>query len=356
MSRSRGMGDDTERFGRDVDRLLAGQPLAEGPDDAYQADLELARLLGRAQFVPDLRFKSRLRSHLLHQLYENEEGKEIRIMSPIRVFRSLVRPLLVAGVSAVIVLGVVFAVSPDVRAAAQQLWVSFVEVDSPWALLPAAQKHPAAPPEVTAEGGDVASAGRAGVPSAEAQPSTGKPEPPASQPESSAAEGLPVPDVQPTRALLSLEEAQAKVDFEIQMPAALPEGYSFLGAMPMPEPPAGVPDVGVEPPADLPKTRPPQAVTLLFSHADGGTLTLSEMRVSGRAPAGVPLPAGGASVQDVTVNGQPAQYVEGRWTEDGWVSGGHYQLHWQDAEGLMFDLVSNELALEALLAVAESLE
>ena len=88
----------------------------------------------------------------------------------------------------------------------------------------------------------------------------------------------------------------------------------------------------------------------------GGTLTLSEMHVSGRAPADVPLPAGEASVQDVTVNGQPAQYVEGRWTADGWVSGGHYQLHWQDAEGRMFDLVSNKLVLEALLAVAESLE
>ena len=88
MSRSRGMRDDTERFVRDVDRLLAGQPVEETADDAHQADLELADLLSRAQFVPDPRFKLHLRSQLLHQLYE----KEVKRMSPMRVFRSLVRP------------------------------------------------------------------------------------------------------------------------------------------------------------------------------------------------------------------------------------------------------------------------
>ena len=55
------------------------------------------------------------------------------------------------------------------------------------------------------------------------------------------------------------------------------------------------------------------------------------------------------------VNGQPAQYVEGLWTPNGWVTEGNRQLHWQ-AEGIMFDLISSTLGLNDLLAVAESVD
>jgi hypothetical protein len=351
MSRSRDRYDEVERFARDVDLLLAGQPVAGTSDDAYRADLSLVHLLNRARFVPDPRFKSRLRSHLLHQLYEKEE---VKTMSIVKVFRSLVRPALVAGLSAMIVLGVMFAVSPDVRAAAQEWLARFVEVDSPWALLPSAEeqlvaeKQPALPPVPAA-------------PSAETEDraSSGKTVPTSPEGESltiEELEELSVPDVQPNRELLSLKDAQAGLDFKIRVPSVLPEGYSFLGVMPLPEPPAQTPNTGIEPPADLPKVKPPQVATLLFSNAAGEMLPLSEVRLSGSGPAEVPLPVGGEGVRDVTVNGQPAQYIEGRWTRDGWVSGDHYQLHWQDAEGIMYDLISRTLGLEELLVVAESIE
>jgi hypothetical protein len=81
ISRGTGKDEDTERFVRDVDRLLADQPGEEEfTDDAYQADLEVANLLGRVQFTPDPRFRSRLRSHMLHQLSD----EEVQRMSPMR--------------------------------------------------------------------------------------------------------------------------------------------------------------------------------------------------------------------------------------------------------------------------------
>jgi hypothetical protein len=154
---------------------------------------------------------------------------------------------------------------------------------------------------------------------------------------------------------VSLEEAQAGLDFEILVPAALPEGYSFLGAAPRPEPPSGL--GGADPPADLPKAKPPQVAILVFGNSDGDVLMLSEALINDPAPGpgAVPLPAGEGSVQEVTVDGQPAQYIEGLWGPSGWVAEGHHQLHWQ-AESIMFDLVSATLGLDDLLAVAESIE
>jgi hypothetical protein len=358
MSRSisRGMGkdEDTERFVRDVDRLLADQPVEEEfTDDAYRADLEVANLLGRVQFTPDPRFRSRLRSHMLHQLSD----EEVQRMSPMRIFRSLVRPVLVAGLSAVVVLAVVFAVSPAVRAAAQEaaqeLVARFVEVDSPWALLlggeegPALPDAPAGPGEMPdVEGLDVEPPWAQGVPSVPGY--EGGPD----------IEKLDLSEVPASGGLLSLEEAQADLDFEIRVPSVLPEGYSFLGVMAPPELAAELPDLGIESPAGVPRIEAPQSAILIFGNAAGERLTLSEldMRLLGQPPGEIPLPAGSGAVQDVTVNGQPAQYVAGRWTEDGWVFDGHYLLHWQGAEGIMYDLISHVLDLEQLLPVAESIE
>ena len=355
MIRSRGTGKDrdTERFVRDVDRLLADQPVEEEfTDDAYRADLEVANLLGRVQFAPDPRFRSRLRSHMLHQLSD----EEVQRMSPMRVFRSLVRPVVVAGLSAVVVLAVVFAASPDVRAAAQEtargLVARFVEVDSPLALLFPQENEAALPTTLPAPDGQV---------------SVGEGQPPElggielGELPGLSNEGveidpgqLALPDA-PSPELVSLEEAQAGLDFEILMPSALPEGYSFLGAAPRPEPPSGL--GGADPPADLPKMKPPQVAMLVFGNSAGDVLMLSEMLINdpAPAPAEVPLPAGEGSVQEVTVNGQPAQYVEGMWSPSGWVAEGHHQLHWQ-AGGIMFDLISPTLGLDDLLTVAESLE
>jgi hypothetical protein len=275
-----------------------------------------------------------------------------------KVFRSLVRPVLVAGLSAVLVLAVVFAASPDVRAAAQETardWVArFVEVDSPWALLFPQEKGAALPTTLPAPDGQVADAVSVG----EGQlPELAEGELPALSNEGVEIEPgqLPLPDALPGRELVSLEEAQAGLDFEILMPSALPEGYAFLGAAPRPEPPSGL--GGADPPPDLPKAKPPQVAMLVFGNSAGDVLMLSEALINDPAPvpAEVPLPAGEGSVQEVTVNGQPAQYIEGMWSPSGWVSEGHHQLHWQ-AGGIMFDLISPTLGLDDLLAVAESLE
>ena len=378
MSRSRDMHDESRRFAQDVDALLAGQPAEareQTADDAYQGDLALAHLLGRAGFVADPRFRSRLRSHLLYQLHDRKE-MEVRTMSPIRMFRSLARSALVAGLSAALVLGVVFAASPDARASAQDFLARFVEVDSPWALLLGAEKGPASRgvvpgTEMIDSGGpgDEATGGPGPVPGVGATESRGDGEGGLELP---SLEELPVPDELASRELASLEAAQTGLSFEIRMPSVLPDGYSLLGAMPRPDLPTVLPDLGIRPPAEAgvelgevqsppgvkPPTgvQPPQSVTLIFGNAAGETLTLSEMHMTGlEPPGGVALPAGRGSVQEVTVNGQAAQYVEGRWTENGWVSDGLHQLHWQDGD-MVYDLVSLTLGLDELLRVAESID
>jgi hypothetical protein len=355
MKRSKDMYDKAEQFARDVDRLLAGQPVAESTDDADRADLALVDLLSRAHFVPDPRFESHLRGNLLRQLYE----KEAKTVSPIKVFRSLARSALVAGLSAALVLGVALAVSPDVRAAAQGWLARFIEVDSPEELLSVRKERPALPGAETGAGAGIVPEPAGEGPTLQAATSLDGDSDeimPLGPEANSQAPPVPVPGMQPSRELLSLEEAQANVDFEIRVPAALPEGYSFLGVAPRPESPGDLPDIGIEPPADLPKIEPPQMAMLLFGNAAGDLLTLAEVRRASPAPVEVPLPAGRGSLQEVTVNGQEAQYIEGMWTADGWTSSGHHQLHWQDTEGITYDLISRTLGLEELLPVAESIE
>jgi hypothetical protein len=347
MNHSRGTRDEAERFAQDVDSLLADQPVAETSDDAYQADLALVRLLSQGRFVPDPHFRCRLRNQLLNQLCE--ERKELKTMSPIKVFRSLARPVIVASLSAVIVLGAVLAISPDARAAAQEMWVRFVEVDSPWALLPRGAEQP----EMERRS-DSATAPTVPSTMEDGGAEAGAPLPPSDL--ESGAKELPVPGAQPTRKLISLEEAQAGLNFKIRVPSVLPDGYVFRGIVPQPELPTNPPDIGVAPPDDLPKIERPQTAMLIFGNAADEILILSEVLTNDPGHLAVTLPAGKGGVQDVMINDQPAQYVEGRWTEDGWVASGNYQLHWQSEDGIMYDLTSSTLGLETLLPVAESIE
>jgi hypothetical protein len=329
---NRSQYEESNRFAEDVDRLINGQPVTESSDEAYKADLDLAQRLNKANFVPDPNYKTGLRVRLLNQL--NDEKKEVKPM-----IGKLLRSALVAGVSALLLFVVVFAVSPDVRAASQELVARFVEVDSPLDLLPSSDR-PTAPKPGDLDEEVISGADTLPRPS-------GKPESPAGL--------LPqIPEAVPTHNLISLEEAQAGLEFTIRMPTVLPEGYSFVGAVPRPELPAGILEGPIEPPDDLPRSEAPQTAMLIFRNADGDVLMLSEVKMLAQVPGDVPLPAG--NVQNVTVNGQPAQYVDGMWSENGWVSGGFYQLHWQGADGIMYDLSSTTLTLDTLLTVAESIQ
>jgi hypothetical protein len=259
--------------------------------------------------------------------------------------QSLLRPALVAGVSAVLLFAILTIVSPEVRAATLGWLTQFVEVDSPQALQPSIDK-PAG----------VSAAGEAATINPEATSTTGLPKPDSLKISGQSAE-LPVPDAQPSRELISVEAAQAEVDFKIGVPSTLPAGYSVLGVVPKPK----ASDLKVQPPADLPKADLPKAAqlqvaTLIMSNSAGDMLTLSEARMTSSVPADVSLPAGKGSVQNVTINGQSGQYVEGMWTDKGWVATGLHQLHWQDANGITFDLISSKLGLNDLLAIAESIQ
>ncbi len=349
---------ETERFVEDVERALADQPVPVSEDMEYQADLGFARLLGACHFMPDQRFENRLRHTLLDRLYEQ---KEMIKMSPLKIFRSVVRPMLMAAGVLVLLFGVLFAASPDIRAAAMKLVARFVEVDS----------LDVVPPEPVALSGKTV-ASDPPVPSSLSPDHSAASSRSSSQPEvsevssSRSTQGsdqasvlvsdpptLSVATV-PSREFISLEDAQSELDFTIRVPAVLPEGYEFLGVAARPELPNTLPDIGVELPDGLPKVELPQSTILVFSNASGELLTLSEMYVTHASP-GASLPAGRGGVQEVEVSGQSAQYVAGRWTEAGWVADGFYRLHWQDGD-ILYDLSSHTLALDALLPVAESIE
>lgn len=357
--RSRENYNEAEQFTRDVDALLAGQNIS-GTSEDCQADLALAKMLSQLHFVPGSRFESRLRGQLLDQLYDKKV--EVDKMSVLRMFRSLLRPMVVAGISAMLVLGVVFVVSPEARASARELVARFVEVDSPRSLL-----------SETGERGEFVVDDQPKVSSPSGESVNAPESPDANSGETVVITGdqdvgrvvvpeeMPAPEslgVEPSSELISLEEAQAELDFEIRTPSVLPAGYSFWGVVPSPDLPSTLPDLGIdipEPSDDLPKVKPPQSVILVFGNDAGERLNLSEMYVTDRGPSEVSLPAGEGSVQKVMVNGQPAQYIAGQWTEDGWVADGQHRLHWQEGD-ILYDLTSRTLSLEELLAVAESIE
>ena len=321
-----------EQFAEDVDRLYTGETPIESGDEAYQADLELANLLNRTSFTPSQAYKTQLHVQLIDQLYQQHQPKEVRPMLP-----KFLRSALVAVVAAVLLFAVVFAASPDARAATQQLVARFVGVDFVQDLLPGGEAVPNGPPSgVSIAGGDDAS---------------GRPQSPAGSVPLLPGDTLPRTD------LVTLDEAQADLQFTIKLPGYLPEGYSLMGVSPQPELPDFNPPGGQAPaPADLPKLAPMQVARLVFGNGGGDMLTLSQAKMPENIPGEVPLPVGQGAVQDITVNGQPAQFISGTWTESGWTEGGFYQLHWLGADGITYDLASSVLGLEELLAIAESIQ
>jgi hypothetical protein len=323
-------------FAQDVDRRINSQPVPDAvvstppTDKEYQADLEFAEQLHKLQFTPQPSFQTRLHAHLVDQLHTTKEVKPM--------FAKLFRSFLVAGTAALLLFVVVFAVSPDVRAASQEFVGRFAEADSPWAFLIRTNKPN--PPEPGTLGQRV-------VPG---DPENTKP----GIPENISPYQVHSRDSVQRSDLISLEEAQKGLDFTILVPSVLPDGYSFMGVMPRPDTLPAAPGGSIQPPADLPKSPTPQFAVLLYSNSAGDLLTLSQRKLDSDLSA-PPLPAGPDSIQEVTVNGQPAQYIEGSWTENGWSNDGNHLLTWQTANGLMVELFSRTLGLEQLLIVAESI-
>jgi len=178
-----------------------------------------------------------------------------------------------------------------------------------------------------------------------------------------------LPQVPSTPPLVSLEQAQANVDFKIRMPSSLPDGYEFEGAAAPPglprgagtvpgrpkppelppnmAPPPGLPNAG-NPPVDPEKIKPPQRVILIFGNAAGELLFLAEAGPSEVPASGIEKrPAGQARVEELTVNRQRAQYLEGSLT---------HHLRWQGADGIRYDLTSHLLGKTELLRIAESIK
>lgn len=326
--------DENKHFEQDLEQVFTGQPMPETQDEAYQADLELADLMSRARYVPAAAYKTRLHVHLIDQLFPTKEVKPM--------FFKIVRSVMVTVVAALLLFVIVFAASPDARAATQQFVNRFVEASSPWNAAPGG-KQPTAPGDQALE---VGSQNPAGIKPGSASENGGS------------APGISGVVPQPGQKnalsdLISLDEAQKGIDFTILMPSTLPDGYTFQGVMPRPQVPENVPGSDIQPPADMPKMQLPQLAILVFKNADGEILTLSER--TNVKDIGIQLPVGEGSMQDVSINGNPGQFVQGMWTQGGWSTEGNYFLTWT-SNGYTLELNSRVLGLDQLLAVAESIQ
>jgi hypothetical protein len=285
----------------------------------------------------------------------------------------------------VVVLLGTLAISPTARAQAQQLFARFVAVDSPEAFM-AEQiskqraEREAAQSGVTPAGdtSDTAAAGKGevvqgsegenSVTPAEPTQDTDRPSyldqkqpfpgivddwrpdaPLASIPDDVVLPTHPRGNSLAASNLASLEEAQSKVSFTIHTPTWLPDGYSLQGVM-VPPDLSNTLNLPARP-ANAPQLPAPTLATLNFSNGTD-TFILSQVQrpqVEG-GPARemlLPIPNDRGSVQEITIKGQSAQYIE---------MGSARQVHWQDANGVMYDLISNTLDQATLIRIAESVQ
>jgi hypothetical protein len=288
-----------------------------------------------------------------------------------------------AALSAAMVLVILLAgslfVSPTARAQVQQWIARFVEVDSPIDFMAEQVKEqqanleakedragetddPAASPKDTGSkeepgttvaevpAADTAKVAEPDLPDLEAQPGAGQPAP----------AGIAAPPVSAQRSnlasltgLVSLEEAQSRTSFNIRTPTWLPDGYTLQGVVVPPD--ASIDLSQLPQPAELPQLPTRAVATLSFSNAAGEVLLLSQMQapqlelpdLPSRVDVPLPVPRDKANVQEISINGQPAQYVE--------MMAGR-QLHWQDSEGFMYDLMSATLDQASLIRIAESVK
>jgi len=326
--------EEIEQLIHAIERSPEGEGVSDRTDKQLRSELELARLLQQARFSPAPEFTNRLYIHLTEGRSHRLAARGSRLPSSRRL---AVFGLLAAGLAALLLVNGSILFLPQLRAYAQAVAARFAEVDTPWALLPGAKDQVVEPlPE-----GDLPGSNEPGQ--ASALPNA----PPT---------GLLGETASLGRELVSLETAQAGVDFAIRLPAYLPEGYSLRGVLPTPALPA-VPAAPDQPPsAGEALPAPPQVVTLIFGGPNGELLSLSEWYGPGGLPGEARLPVGTGSLQELAVDGQPAQFVTGRWSEGSWLPDGHYQLHWQGTNGVQYDLISLTLGLEELLPIAESIQ
>jgi len=342
---------------RNVDAIQAGLPVDRNLSDEQRANLSVARQLREVQFAPDRAFESELRTRLLRQGYQDLDKTKERFT--MRILRTVVRPALVVALGILILAGILSVVSSDVRAATWGTLVRFVEVNTAPSVAAPNNAQPASATNSVASNASVVVLPTVGAADGTVVPPSGAPGARDEIQANGSKQPLAAPPVSvpPSRELVSLGDAQAKVNFHIKVPTTLPAGYQLQGvAAPLQVPASAIKLPDNAPKADLPNIQPPQAVILIFKNSQGDILQIAESVVPAIGNMGVTLPVGQGSSQDVTVKGQKGQYVEGGWTPNGWSKEGGSLLHWVDSDNIMFDMSGAKLKLSDLLPVAESVQ
>jgi hypothetical protein len=335
------------------------------PEDQAMADL-----LQRARFAPTPAYQADLWQQLRYR--QNRQDERRNNMSRSRFPRFVLRFGLIgvtAAVSAAMVLVILLVgslvISPTARAQAQQLIARFIEVDSPEDFLAEQIREQRAALEAkendVVPADDQAASAKTGevVESSGSRAAPSLPdELPALRDIETRPDNIPLPVLQSSAlpgsmGLISLEEAQSRTSFTIRTPTWLPEGYSLQGVMVPPDLSSSLKNLPQ--PANAPQIHAPSIATLNYNNNAGDLLILSQMKRPqlelpgqlSREEVLLPVPRDKGSVQEATINGQPGQYVE---------MGRGRQLHWQDVEGVMYNLMSDTLDQATLIRIAESVK
>lgn len=157
-----------------------------------------------------------------------------------------------------------------------------------------------------------------------------------------------VPTADERLAELSVEQAQAAVDFPLRLPTVIPDYYQFFAAYVH---------------QDLVYQSDNPQVTIMYQGILKRSLQLSQVRVAGP----IDFPIGEGAAQAININGRPAIAVEQMMngviislSEQGDEVLDYAKQHsngllWED-EDILYQLWSNSLTLEELVQIAESIE
>jgi hypothetical protein len=365
---------NTIQFLKDVDRLEYGEGSPPAADGEQNSDLTLARLLFRHRSEPTLAYQHTLRCHLLRQLYakEEEQMSKHRLSS---LFQMRWAKAFTAFCLVFLVIVIPFWVSPVARAAAGQ-WFNLTvrEVDNLFSIfgeMPPLPPHDGTEPphknggsimvvhsKIAPEGSDTlqgnsktADNTMEGDVSYQGNTQTVEGALAGNSPVGYAKIEKKIEIFKPEK--LTLEEAQQHLDFPIRTPAYLPDGYRYESVM-LPPP--------------LPDTEPKDAkvigmkmVSLHYTDPQDNRLTITQHLMEGdieNTQMSMEMLVGKGSVQQVSINGQLAQFIIGAWKHDGtWdMNDASHTLTWSDTEGRSYEILANQLPLEEMVLIAESLK
>jgi len=351
---------NTNEFLMQLEKMERGKQPDSMKDEDILADLRVANLLFCERSAPTPAFHNKLHNKLLQNLQQQESNIMSKpVFSFFSVFLKRKTAFAVLMISLVVMFSV--AMSPVARAAAKD-WFSFTikEVDD---LFTTMQIRPV-PSNIITDQPENANFSVAVVEIKKTSKDDSILGSEDTEDQSnvnvlaSVEEGLTQPNektitYQPE--VLSLEEAQRLAKFPILLPSYIPDGY-FLENVTLP---SKVTDAEQKESKHINF----QMVSLAYKNQDGKRISISQQPAIERSgeeeiEIQIEMLVGKGSVKEISVNNQPAKYIQGTWNIDGtWnADASTCTLLWEGKDGTHYEINAENLPIEEMTHIAESLQ